>query len=302
MALDLREKTTGNASGTDLSDEGKIVLDANRAWSITATDTDVGRSGLSVLDELQGTGQLPLEGDPHPDGSSFECRKVAVQRVSPVFYEARADYKTRPRQNDGSQGNDVPPWDIPTTVSYRSVTSDIPVEFDFNGELIANPGTLEPVFGVTRRFSDLQVTLKRAFLNFTPSAFNAFKDTVNSDTFLSFEPGTGLIYSIAADEQHYDGSSYFDVTAEILFRTAYATTADKAWYHRRAITGYYERVILGDPFNVEITARSRDAEGIEVTQPIRLDESGYRLADDDPNTVFEETQLYGTSAFGSMGF
>ena len=216
-----------------------------------------------------------------------------------ILYTATAKYKS-PELSPTETGTEAQqPWNAAATVSYRSVSGTAEVDEDYDGEPIINPGTSEPVAGITRKVSDVLAIIKRPFLVFSGPVIRQFMDQNNSDTYLGFPAGEGLVQAIQAEPNSYDGVEYYNVTAEVLFRTPYRTTSDKAWFHRRTLKGFYE-VVTPDSGPQEIV-RSVDAEKRFVTQPVLLDGSGQRLADGG-TPVFEERKLYGSIAYSGMGF
>lgn len=284
------ENTKGTESGSELDDRGKLVLTASRSWSVVLSEP--GDSPTKVKQSLQQAGELPNEGDAHPDNSFLICRNVNIVEDDHIYYLAKAIYRSIPFEA-GEAGE---PWDTSATVSYRSVTSTADVDEDYNGEIIANPGTDEPVFGVQRRVSDVLAIIKRPFLVFSGPTIRGFMDKVNTDTFLGFPPGEGMVQTISADESTYEQIKYYNVTAEILFRTPYRTTSSKSWYHRRILKGYYEKI----PNQTE-PKRIVDLEKNPVSTPHLIDDTGLRL---DPGSTpyTEERKLYGEVAFSGMGF
>lgn len=294
MAYTIFETTKGNDSGSDYSDDGKLTINAKRSWTI-AFDAEAG-SSTAVKELLQNAGDLPYESASHPDNAMLICRSVTVTRVSPIYYTASASYKSRPLKST-DQGATAP-WETLARVSYRSVSGEAEVDEDYNGDPIVNPGTNEPVFGITRRISDIVAVIKRPFIVFSGPVIRQFMDQTNTDTYLSFSAGEGIVQSIQADESEFDGTTYFDVSAEILFRTPYRTTSEKAWYHRRMLKGYYE---ILTPSGTQKKERAVDDGGGQMTQPILLDESGQKIPDGGI-PVFVDTKLYGSIAFSGMGF
>jgi hypothetical protein len=291
------EQTKGNDSGWKRGNDGKVTLNASRSWSIVS-DTP-GASSERVKQDLQSTGQLPSDDDPHPDNGQLLGGGIKVVRESPILYTATAAYRS-PELSPTDTGNEtVEPWNGKATVSYRSVSGTAEVDEDYEGNAIVNPGTNEPVSGVTRKVSDVLAIIKRPFLVFSGPVIRQFMDQPNSDAYLGFPPGEGLVQVIHADPDSYGGLEYYNVTAEVLFRTPYRTTSEKAWYHRRTIKGYYE-VVTPDSGPQKIV-RCVDSEKQFETQPVLLDASGQRLQDG-ANPEFAETKLYGSIAYSGMGF
>jgi len=292
---DTRETTKGNDSGTELSDKGLKSYTATRSWTIVS-DT-LGQSAVEVRRDLQSLGDLPTEGETHPDNLILGCKGVNVVRAAPFYFTATAKYKSPPVQGGGGgDDEDSNPWDIPALVSWRSATSELNADQDFDGVLIANPGTNEPVTGITRRVTDVIAVIKRPFLVFSGPVILGFADQINSDAYLGFPAGRGQVQSITADPQIHNETTYYDVSAEINFRTNFQVTADKTWHHRRKLEGFYEKIT-----NVDLPIRIKDGEDKDITVPALLDLDGKKLADG-ATPEWKETKLYGSVAFADMGF
>ena len=291
----VNETTKGDDSGSEMNDKGEITFKANRSWQIVASDP--GAMSPSVRDFLQLTGSLPLEGDSHPDNPIITCRSVYVTRETPVYYTAKASYLSI-KFLASDRDNIVYPWDAAAKVRYRSVTSEAETDEDYDGNVIANPGTDEVIEGVTRRISDVVAVVSRPFIVFSGPTIRTFMDQVNSDSYLSFPAGEGMVQSITADPAEFEEFTYYDVTAEILFRTPYRTTSDKAWYHRRALRGFYE---MQTTTGGDKSFRVLDNEQQPVSQPILLDDTGFAV-DPGGTPVWKDTKIYGSIAFSGMGF
>lgn len=294
---DVLEATLGNDSGSRLNiKDGTAVFFAKRSWTI-AVDT-AGLSSKLVQDTLQGDGRLPLEGDAHPDNGALVCQGLpAVRRISPIFFEAEANYESIPISTITGGNIDDDPWNQPTIRRSRSVTQELEVDEDYNGNAIVNPGTNEFV-PVKRRFSDIVVTLRRAFIVYSDATQSTYMDKTNSDAYLTFQPGQGLVQSIQSELAIHRDIPYYNVTTELYFRNPYRTTAANAWYHRRAVKGYLE-FYTG---NFDLVRRALDDEGRETPEPVLLDKvTGERLPPGSP-AQFLETQLYGSIAFSTLGY
>ena len=292
MAFTVNETTSGNDSGSALSDDGKITYSAKRSFQISS---DVlGLSSEAVRFQLQQIGELPWEGTAHPDNAILRCRSPKVTRVSPIFFTATVDYASVPIPASDSQDPPTSPFDIPATVDYRSVTSTAQVDEDINGDPIRNEGTEEPITGIERRVTDVLAIVKRNFLVFSGPTIRTFMDKTNTDNYLGFPPGEGMIQNISASETIQDDVPYFEVSAEILFRTPYQVSSADAWKHRRFLKG---TKVVKNGKNI----KALDSLGAVETQPVFIDEAGERL-DAGATPIQKLTQLYGSIAFSGMGF
>jgi hypothetical protein len=300
MAFKVIERTKGSDSSTELDDQALTTFKAKRSWTISGDSGDAGTSSDAVRSQLQSSGLLPDEGSPYPDNSAMYCQSVSVSRVSPIFWEAVANYKSSKLNfSGGGGGGGGQPWDSAAKVDYRTVTTRLETDEDFNGNPIVNPGTAEPIRGVTRQVSDTLAIITKPFLVFSGPTIDSFRDTTNDDTYLGYPPGRGLVNSIIATSQKYDGYTYYNVTAEILFRFPFNTTNANAWYFRHSLKGFYE--VVNNAAGQPVVVRATDDDGFPVTQPVWLDGSGYRIA---PSSApeFTEWQVQGSSTFSNMGF
>lgn len=294
MAFDVIESTLAN--NTTSSKSGRdLIVRTKRTWSIASTVA--GLSSVAVRSALQASGELPIENfSAHPDNSLFKCTSCNVARKFPILFEASADYETPVIPAGTDQDEADYPWDLPTKRKTSSVLTEAETDEDINGKAIINPGTDEPVFGVNRTIVDTKVVLKRSFLVFGPSQIEVYAGGVNSDEFIGFPAGRGKITLLEADENDFEGTPYYDVICEILFRKPYRTTAARAWWHRRELRGYYAVKSDGT------VGRAVDQqERKPVTQPVRLNSLGEQLDPGDPSE-FVETPTDFTVSFGSMGF
>lgn len=287
-------KAPQTGSANDLNDKGFIGGNDSQEWTIAVSNPDGNDNATSVRIACQQQGKLPREGEPHPSDYSLKLTSISLTQETPSFYTAQGTYTATPRPNDQSTDPDAAPWDIPASVEFFSVTSQVEIESDADGNDITNPGTKEPVKGVMRDVVDLGIRITKNFLLFNPSGIRTYSGKVNSDVFLGYEAGTVKAGEITANPSVHDGQTYYTCVVNAIVRQAYATTADKAWYHRRMCQGFYE-------VKDSKIARAVDGEGQYVTEPVRLNKTtGARLATGD-SPQFIETKTAEEVAFSGMG-
>lgn len=285
MAFDVQLSYESDLSGS-LDDKGY------RTETVTRNFTIVSDTPSNEVEVRIGAAGLPRYNDPHPLLPFHRVNDITISQISPIFFESSVQYAS-PRRRE-NVGEDVPNYELPVEIDWSSSDTEEPVDEDYNGNPIVVPGTREPIEGLTRRVSDLVGTFKKNMLAFDPASIIYFKNTVNADTFLGFSPGIGMLTDLRATARIDDNVPYWEVTGQFTFRVPYRTTAEKTWYKRVKCQGFYE---LSGSTSVHAT----DGEGNRVTTPVLLAADGTRLADGaDP--VWLEFQIYGTSAFTSIGF
>lgn len=274
-------------------DDGKVQFSSKQGYTIVASDgtltaDDVRRQAITE-------GKLPAPSSVNPDIPNQYVADVSVNQTSPIYFEATVSYKS-PKLNP-TDDEDTTPLDISTKVVWSTVETQAEIDEDVNGQAIETRNG-EPISGITRNIYDLQATLTKNFLSFDPTVLRAFMHTTNTDTFLGFAPGQGLIKSVSATEQTYDETDYAEVITTILFRTPYNTTADKAWFKRIPHKGYLERTTTDAD---ELITHAKDQTRQPVVSPVWLDNSGVKLEPGDAKT-FLEFQVYPQTAFSNLGY
>jgi hypothetical protein len=239
----------------------------------------------------------------HPDvpkadnfliGAPFiRVKDVSIQRHSPIYYTVTVQSKGESGSGDPSESP------IDNKVKYKggSVESQSEVDQDADGNPIVTPNN-EPITGIKRDIYDYQFTITRNFLSISIPIAQQYLEATNSDTFLvknyAFAPGTVRMRSYNHEPIEADGFDYEKVTATFLARRAYNTTADKAWYARTRLEGYYEKVGTS-------IIRAVDDDEAPVTKPVLLAADGTRVTDP-ANTYWKEIKLYTSLPYNALGF
>ena len=292
--FDVKFAPSSNA-GTDLDNEGFVSGTDVLNFNITS-DTS-GLTATEVRQLVQASNQLPREGTVHPTSNLSILRTVSLTQVGPIYFEGTLNYRAERRpagQNDESQL----PWDQPASIRFESITSEVPMDEDADGQPIVNPGTMEPVDGITRPITDFGMTITRNILGLNPIGVQQFANKVNSDQFLLFPPGVCKTGDITADPQVHNGQEYYTLVVPIIVREVFgSTTAVEAWYHRRRLQGFYEVQTVN---GVDEVVRSLDSEGQPVTTPVLISETGRRLPVGSP-PVFVGTKRHNTIPFSNIG-
>lgn len=224
-----------NNSGSQGDQAKGGIVTETASWNLKAViDSAATDTELTVRAALVAAGYI--YGSAHPVlGNGYRLRSQAIDRNSPLVFTVKLGYKTP--EFDPNNPTDQPPWLKRATINFGSVTTDEPIDEDINGNAIQTAAE-EPIQGLTRPISDLVIKLKRAFQSFSAPAFYLYADSVNSDTFLGFPPGTLKASAPSASENEWEGFIYYDVEMDILARKPYRVTDDKAWHKRVKHSGY----------------------------------------------------------------
>lgn len=259
-------------------------------------------------------------------GSSYDQNFIAVfadaakpQRQSPTYWIVTVDYNGEVAFASGSnQDNSVrSPIFAPAVVDWDDVEIEMEVDEDFDGKPILTANG-ESIHGVKRLFADQTATIKKNMISFSPYIQARYRQSVNSDIFLGWPPGTAKLRKLRANgvaSPDVPGGGYYQVVAEIQFRYPYKTTPEKAWYARIRHEGFYKRVKPDpqDPFigNLANTVIRATKAGESVTKPVLLDIAGYEIpqpeppdeftAPPDPVAYWKEFKLYDSLPYSALG-
>jgi hypothetical protein len=289
MAVLYRDLTFSSGVSTSVDDKGWITATAKMEFNVFV-DNVLDNEGTVITYPT-----IPGDKSRHPYFPYLFCDSRDVQRQGPRHFVVTCTFKSAPYK-------DVPsgPLNEPTQISYFTIGTDGACEEDINGKPITTKCG-ELIYGVTRTFSDLGIRLSKNFASFDPPSFYLFINTVNSDTFLGFPPGTLWVASISADEQFFEDVPYWKVQVEIHARKPYRTSTERAWWVRYRHQGYRAFYDIGGNSVVLKVTRG----GEPVTSPVLLDENGSEIPEDpntEPTAVWLESQIYETRSFAAMGF
>jgi len=291
---DVRETTTDNSVSTKLDDEGYAIRTAQRKFTIVATP--VGQDSLTVEDAATDSGtptKLPALNEQHPWSTFLFVIDRNTSRISGTLFESVITY-----ESDEFTPDEDDPLELPAKISWTSVQSDEGIDMDWFGNPLENIGTHEPIMGITRRISDLELTVQKNLLLFNPIVIMAYEGTVNSDTFLGAPPGVAFLSKIAATNAIKNDVPYWEVTVNVIFRQAFGDTPiPKTWHKRIKHEGFWE--VRGTGFDKK-TVRAKDDEKQYVTTPVLLDNQGRRL-EEGAETFWQYFQVYDQRQFGPLG-
>jgi len=164
------------------------------------------------------------------------CKKRSVSKVGQIMSIVACDFEGEV----GPSGPNDNPLNKPVEYEWGQATSTEPIDVDANGRPIVTANG-EQIVGLTKEISDSVLTMKKNFAVFTPWLQQAYLNSVNSDAFAGWLPGTGKMKTLTAKQLKFGDFEYFEVNATIQFRVPYNTTPAKAWWGRTRHEGFYER-------------------------------------------------------------
>jgi hypothetical protein len=265
MSWSVQEDWNSQQTGVAIESDGvKGTTDVTRVFNLTPNF-----SGATTLDALAAAG-IPLRNSPHPQNPVLRARRFNASQIGPQYFQVTVGYEALTSDpNDPSQN----PLAQPAVVSFTSVTQEVEIDEDINGDPIETVNG-EPLVGVTRPFTDLVITVSRNLPTFNPVSISTYMNKVNSATWYGLPAGTVRIMDIQAQNQFSEDFEFWAVTISFQVRRGYGSVTDaKAWWHRCAHQGY----IVDDGSGDLIHALTDD--GLTVAQPVMIDQStGEQLA------------------------
>lgn len=286
--IDIKEGYTGEeASGQ--SDDGKTgTRDASRVFSATVSDPV-----NDTVDTVKRATGIPRIRDPHPVDSYMRCRRVRVNRESPIFFKIFCDYQA-PTYTD-----DENPLDKPAEISYGDASTVEPIDCDVNGAPICtvNGESFDPP--VTREYGDMTLTVVRNQATFDAIGYSAFKNTTNSTAFLGWPTGTVRCFPILGQSVSDGNFDYWVATFMFAFRRgAPLTTDERAWWKRIRHEGFKEKVTFGASSKI---VHATDEKRQPTTVPVLLDVNGVKITD--PTlAVWLEFQVFASMDLNALYF
>lgn len=200
----------------------------------------VSHSVDATLDEIRTATGVPRVGDGYGASIYVKCTKVDVQKIGPAYSIVPVAW-----EGERSYATDDPLAKEPE-VKYSSVSTEAETDTDGRGYPYTNVNG-EPVYGVKRTISDMQLHIKRNYAYINASLALQYLDSVNLDPFVVlgqvWSPGQAAmtrfdITPIKGANNFY----YFSVNCEITLRQPYNVLPYQAWWSRYRNEGMYERV------------------------------------------------------------
>lgn len=286
-------------SSTDLDDQGFVTVSTSVPFVVTLSNVDGSENETTVRQALQANGQLPREGQSRPGSFIDRCVAVTLSRETPLLYRGSVTYAAPPRPQENGEDQNINPWDLPAKiVSVRSIKTEEPIDEDADGDPIRNPQTDEPVEGITRPVTDTVMVIRKSLLTYNLFAATQYNDGVNDATVViggaQFPAGVLKVEDVNATLAQSNDTDYWTIEVTVIARKAYNVPDAEAWYHRRALKGFYE--VKGGK-----VVRAVDDENQPVTTPVYLDATtGERKAVGDPPD-FVTTKKFTSFNFNELG-
>jgi hypothetical protein len=256
MSWDVQEEWSGQTTGVSIESDGvKGTTDVTRTFNLTPNF-----SGATTVDALAAAG-LPLRNSAHPQNPALRARQFNASQLGPQYFQVTVGYQALTSDpNDPSQS----PLAQPAVVSFTSVTQEVEIDEDVNGDPIETVNG-EPLVGVTRPFTDLVITVSRNLPTFNPVSISTYMNKVNSQPWYGLPAGTVRIMDIQAQNQFSEDFEFWAVAISFQVRRGYGSVTDaKAWWHRCAHQGY--RVWDGTAL-----VYATESDGTTVAQPVMIE-------------------------------
>ena len=288
---DVKLMPTDNSVTTTVDSEGVQTMTTQRKYTLLASAA--GEDAMTAEATAQRAGDLPQVNELHPINQFLYVESVSTVRLTPIYFDSTVTYVSPEFDSDGDD-----PLDLDAVITWGTVQSEGEIDMDWNGDPLINLGTEETITGITRRFSDLELTVEKNIFMFDPLVIKTYEGTVNSDEFLGAPPGVAFISKMEASSAKNGPMPYWKVKANVIFRQAYGDTpVPKTWWYRRRHEGLWE--LKGSGEN-KVVARAVDGHKQPVTQPVLLDEEGRRL-EEGADVFWQYFQLYDELPFLPLG-
>jgi len=231
---------------------------------------------------------IPNAGSSYPNFPFVYADAATIERVSPTYSIVSINYNGE----IGSTANqNSPVFNFPR-IDWDDVETEEDIDEDFDGNPIVTANN-EPIVGIKRPIPDQVVTIRRNMPFFNPWVQAVYRQSVNSDNFLGFPPGTGRLTKLSATNVFDQAIGYYEVTAVVQFRYPYRTTPAKAWYKRVRHEGFYVK------YGSKIL-RAVDDANQPASKPVLLADDGTRLPNGaDP--VWLEFKIFNSLPFNALG-
>lgn len=178
-------------------------------------------------------------GDSFPGAPTVFCTKVGPhQRTGLIHSIVPVSYAGEIASGDPADSavNKLP------EITWSNSKTTEPIDTDGYGFPLTNVNG-DLMQGFSKDVSDFTLTVKRNFLSINIYAINEYLDSVNSDTFAGWPPGTAALDTFQAQIENPGlPTEYAVVSAKIDFRVPYLTTAERAWWLRYRNEGLNERI------------------------------------------------------------
>ena len=270
--IDVTENFTGLGADDQVESDGRVSGSGARYFDVEFDESDNASSRPFMA---KADSRVPQLGEAHPYDAWIYVvgRRATVAASSPFVYRVTVNYREI-----------LNPLDETPIIEWLSAATSEVVTVDVDGKAIANSSD-EPVDPPhTEDFDDLILRATYNVGSFNPVGASNYKGAVNSDQFLGFAPGLAKIKEYSGREiKAITGNYYVAVSTEIHFRK-------DGWKRKFVDEGYRIKTGTDDDGKPTYTA-ILDDEGKEVSEPVKLDGEGQKLADgEDPVLIEYETK------------
>jgi hypothetical protein len=239
-------------------------------------------SKTATRTQVLGCGLVPVYGSPNAECLTAICIKVDATRHkgAPEFWDVVAEFDTQPISGHDPVDDQKQPDLRRAKWSARFIPIPMTRWHDLSGVLMADKaGTLFDPPPDIPIYVD-QITVFRYESTCNRATHRTFMNAANSTTWNGAAAGTVLICSIDAQEEYIQGTYWFGITYEILYKPRFTLTMPKNT--TATIGGWRPEYIL----NAGPKVLGADGKpivpqgGYYDGRPILLDDSGKELARD----------------------
>ena len=202
-------------------DDGKIASQDGRTFTLTQTDSyqitctpDTSKAEVTFHPSVPRVG-ASLIGAPF-----ITVKDVDIKREGIGYWTATV-------KSSGELGSEDPgssPIDNTPVIKVSTIESEAEISEDAEGKPIVTVND-EPIYGVKKKIYDLNISITSNFLGVSDTIASEYLDSVNSDTFLGFDPGQVKLVGYNYDIVFSGDLTYYKVTGNFVARKPYNTTA-----------------------------------------------------------------------------
>ena len=225
-------------------------------------------SELNRVTVLSASG-VPAWGAAHPGDAGLFVWNKNSSRTDANTFRVSVTYRTMRGvwypMAPGTTYSDVAPHISMVTQSNQEM-----IQTDINGLPVVNING-EPFEQLMEDVNDPVITITRNFASWSFPGVAAYRNAINSDTFLSFSPGQLRIFSLSVQPNRLgSGIEYYTGTVVMGARSDPPGQTGKAWWRRILNTGFYVKGSGG------LITRALDDNGEPTISPVLLDANGQK--------------------------
>lgn len=226
--------------------------------------------GGSAVAALAAKG-IPRKNDRHPNDSLLIAGQPQAEPLSldGRFYRVTVEYALPP----GIQRPYVPPVYRPAEVRWSWVSSTEQVDVDVDGKAITNSAGQPFDPPLSEEFLDPLLTIVKNEIRDDLALRIKYAMAINSDAFYGGAPGEVRCNGIEAEQLR----DWFNVWWRKTYTFQFRSGGEKAWQRRVLDQGC--KKLVTDAAGVQTLAAILDADGREITSPVKLDGKGGVLAE-----------------------